>query len=104
MVSLGCPKNQVDAEQMLGVLSASGFEITAEQGKADVIVVNTCGFIDSAKEESIDAILDAVKMKDQGRCAKVIVAGCLAQRYRNDLLKELPEADAVIGTAEIARI
>lgn len=104
MVSLGCPKNQVDAEQMLGVLSGSGFEITSDQGEADVIVVNTCGFIESAKEESIEAILDAAKMKDRGRCAKVIVTGCLAQRYKGELLKELPEADAVIGTGEIARI
>ena len=104
MVSLGCPKNQVDAEQMLGVLSGSGFEITSDQGEADVIVVNTCGFIESAKEESIEAILDAAKTKNQGRRAKVIVTGCLAQRYKGELLKELPEADAVIGTGEIARI
>jgi ribosomal protein S12 methylthiotransferase len=104
MVSLGCPKNQVDAEQMLGVLSGSGFEITSEQREADVIVVNTCGFIESAKEESIEAILDAARMKKEGKCAKLIVAGCLAQRYKEALLKELPEADAVIGTAEISRI
>jgi ribosomal protein S12 methylthiotransferase len=104
MVSLGCPKNQVDAEQMLGVLAGSGFEITPEQSEADVIVVNTCGFIESAKEESIEAILDAAKMKTQGKCAKIIVAGCLAQRYKEDLLESLPEADAVIGTAEIGRI
>ena len=104
MVSLGCPKNQVDAEQMLGVLAGSGFEITSEQREADVIVVNTCGFIESAKQESIEAILGAARMKTEGRCAKIIVAGCLAQRYRDELLKELPEADAVIGTGEIGRI
>ncbi len=104
MVSLGCPKNQVDAEQMLGVLAGSGFEITADQNSADVIVVNTCGFIESAKEESIEAILEAAKMKKEGRCRVLIVAGCLAQRYKDELLKELPEADAVIGTAEISRI
>ena len=104
MVSLGCPKNQVDAEQMLGVLAGSGFEITADQAEADVIVVNTCGFIESAKEESIGAILDAAKMKKQGKCRALIIAGCLAQRYKDELLKELPEADAVIGTTEIARI
>jgi ribosomal protein S12 methylthiotransferase len=104
MVTLGCPKNQVDAEQMLGVLAGSGFEITSDQTEADIIVVNTCGFIESAKEESIEAILEAAKMKKEGRCEKVIVAGCLAQRYRDELLKELPEADAVIGTAEISRI
>jgi ribosomal protein S12 methylthiotransferase len=104
MISLGCPKNQVDAEQMLGVLAETGFEITSEQSEADVIVVNTCGFIESAKEESIEAILDAAKMKKQGKCRTLIVAGCLAQRYKDELLKELPEADAVIGTAEISRI
>jgi ribosomal protein S12 methylthiotransferase len=104
MVSLGCPKNQVDAEQMLGVLAGSGFTVTPEQAEADVIVVNTCGFIESAKEESIEAILDAAKMKKQGKCRALIVAGCLAQRYKGELLKELPEADAIIGTAEIGRI
>ena len=104
MVSLGCPKNQVDAEQMLGVLAGSGFEITPDRNEADVIVVNTCGFIESAKEESIEAVLEAARMKKEGRCAKVIVAGCLAQRYQDELLRELPEADAVIGTAEIGRI
>ncbi len=104
MVSLGCPKNQVDAEQMLGVLAGSGYEITPEQAEADVIVVNTCGFVESAKEESIEAILDVAKMKKQGKCKTLIVAGCLAQRYREELLKELPEADAVIGTAGISRI
>jgi len=104
MISLGCPKNQVDAEQMLGMLAGAGFEITSEQHEADVIVVNTCGFIESAKEESIEAVLDAATMKREGRCAKVIIAGCLAQRYKNELLKELPEADAVVGTAEIGRI
>jgi ribosomal protein S12 methylthiotransferase len=104
MISLGCPKNQVDAEQMLGILSGSGFEITPDQHEADIIVVNTCGFIESAKEESIEAILDAGNMKERGRCAKVIIAGCLAQRYKEDLMKELPEADAVIGTGEISRI
>jgi len=104
MVSLGCPKNQVDAEQMLGVLAGSGFEITPDQNEADVIVINTCGFIESAKEESIEAVLEAAKMKTQGKCKKVIIAGCLAQRYKDELLKELPEADAVIGTAEIGRI
>ena len=104
MISLGCPKNQVDAEQMLGVLAGQGFEITADQAEAEVIVVNTCGFIESAKEESIEAILDAGRMKKQGKCRALIVAGCLAQRYKDELSKELPEADAIIGTAEIPRI
>ncbi len=104
MVSLGCPKNQVDAEQMLGVLAKQGFEITPEQERADVIVVNTCGFIESAKEESIEAILDAARMKKRGKCRALIVAGCLAQRYKDELSKELPEADAIIGTAEIPKV
>jgi ribosomal protein S12 methylthiotransferase len=104
MISLGCPKNQVDAEQMLGVLSKAGFEITPEQAEADVIVVNTCGFIASAKDESIQAILDAATMKKKGSCKKLIVAGCLAQRYKGDLLRELPEADVLIGTTQINRI
>ena len=104
MISLGCPKNQVDAEQMLGVLAGAGFTITADQAEADVIVVNTCGFIESAKEESIEAILEAARMKNEGRCKSVIIAGCLAQRYREELLQELPEADVVIGTAEVGRI
>jgi ribosomal protein S12 methylthiotransferase len=104
MVSLGCPKNQVDAEQMLGTLAGAGFDITAEQSEADVIVVNTCGFIESAKEESIEAIFEAAKMKKRGKCAKVVIAGCLAQRYKENLLQELSEADVVIGTGEIDRI
>lgn len=104
MISLGCPKNQVDAEQMLGVLVSDGFEITHDQAEADVIVVNTCGFIESAKREAIEAILDAAKMKKAGRCRGLVVAGCLAQRYSDELLKELPEADAIIGTAGIADI
>jgi ribosomal protein S12 methylthiotransferase len=87
---------------MLGTLVR--VQITPEQSEADVIVVNTCGFIESAKEESIEAVLDAAKMKQHGRCAKVIIAGCLAQRYKGELLAELPEADAVVGTAEIGRI
>jgi len=89
---------------MLGMLARSGFEITPTQEEADVIVVNTCGFIDVAKEESIEAIIDAAAMKKKGKCKSLIIAGCLAQRYKDDLLKEIPEADAVIGTAEIGRI
>jgi ribosomal protein S12 methylthiotransferase len=104
MVSLGCPKNQVDAEQMMGVLAGSGFELTADQQEAEIIVVNTCGFIESAKEESIGAILEAANMKKRGKCRALVVAGCLAQRYKDELRKELPEADAIIGTAEVAHI
>ncbi len=104
IVSLGCPKNQVDAEQMLGVLTAAGHHIVSDQQDADVIVVNTCGFIESAKEESIAAVLDAAKQKGRGRCKRLVVAGCLAQRYGKELFHEVPEADAVIGTTEIGRI
>lgn len=104
MVSLGCPKNQVDAEQILGVLAQQGCAITSDPSEAEVIVVNTCGFIEPAKEESIEAILEAARMKVRGKCRALIVAGCLAQRYRDELARELPEADAIIGTAEIPRI
>jgi len=98
MISLGCAKNLVDAEIMLGGAALKGFEITADADEADVIVVNTCGFIDSAKQESIDAILEARRHPDQ----KLIVSGCLAQRYREELARELPEVDAFIGLDQIA--
>lgn len=104
VISLGCPKNQVDTEQMLGVLESAGFHITPEQNEADILVVNTCGFIESAKEESIEAILDAAKMKRQGICKKVIITGCLTQRYKDELVRELPEVDAMVGTTQIHRI
>lgn len=98
MISLGCAKNLVDAEIMLGGAALKGFEVTADADEADVIVVNTCGFIDSAKQESIDAILDARRHPDQ----KLVVSGCLAQRYREELARELPEVDAFIGLDQIA--
>jgi ribosomal protein S12 methylthiotransferase len=97
MISLGCAKNLVDAEIMLGGAATRGFEITADAEEADVIVVNTCGFIDSAKQESIDAILEARRRPEQ----KLIVSGCLAQRYREELARELPEVDAFIGLDQI---
>ena len=97
MVSLGCAKNRVDAEIMLGSISEAGYEITPFEEQADVIIVNTCGFIDSAKEEAIDAILEAAEMKKKGNARAVIVSGCLAQRYGRDILKSLPEVDAVVG-------
>ena len=97
MVSLGCAKNRVDAEIMLGSISKAGYEITPFEEQADVIIVNTCGFIDSAKEEAIDAILEAAEMKKKGNARAVIVSGCLAQRYGRDILKSLPEVDAVVG-------
>src|SRR6266516_2019596 len=103
-VSLGCPKNLVDSEVMLGTLSQHGYSITPHQEDADVIVVNTCGFIDSAKQESIDTILEMAALKTQGRCKKLVVAGCLAERYRNEIRKEIPEIDFVFGPDELGRI
>jgi ribosomal protein S12 methylthiotransferase len=103
-VSLGCPKNLVDSEVMMGQLKQAGYEITNDAGEADTIVVNTCGFIESAKQESIDAILEATGAKAQGKAKRVVVAGCLVERYRDDLINELPEVDAFIGTNEIGRI
>ncbi len=103
-VSLGCPKNLVDSEVMMGTLAASGYEITGDASEADTVVVNTCGFIESAKQESIDAILEATRWKQEGSANRVIVAGCLVERYRDELIKELPEVDAFIGTSQVADI
>ena len=103
-VSLGCPKNLVDSEVMMGQLKEAGYEITNNADEAETVVVNTCGFIESAKQESIDAILEATSMKEAGKAKRVVVAGCLVERYRDDLMKELPEVDAFIGTNEIGRI
>ena len=103
-VSLGCPKNLVDSEVMMGQLKSAGYEITNNSEEADTIVVNTCGFIESAKAESVEAILEATGSKANGITKRVIVAGCLVERYRDDLMKELPEVDAFIGTNEIGRI
>ena len=103
MVSLGCAKNQTDAETMLGILSEKGHRLVADPENADIIVVNTCGFIESAKQESIDAILEMAEYK-KGRCRLLIASGCLAERYHDDILKELPEVDAVIGTGDYDKI
>jgi len=100
-VSLGCPKNLVDSEVMMGQLAEAGYEITNNAEEADTVVVNTCGFIESAKQESIDAILEATKWKSGGIASRVIVAGCLVERYRDDLMKELPDVDAFIGTSQV---
>ena len=97
MVSLGCPKNQVDAEQMLWTLREAGFEIVSEEAEADVIIINTCGFIEDAKKEAIENILEAAAYKQTGRCRALIVTGCLAERYQNDVTEEIPEVDACIG-------
>ena len=103
-VSLGCPKNLVDSEVMMGTLQQAGYEITSSAEDAETVVVNTCGFIESAKQESIEAILEATRLKSEGKAKRVVVAGCLVERYRDDLMKELPEVDAFIGTNEVARI
>jgi len=97
MVSLGCPKNQMDAELMLAKLEKAGFRITADSGLADVVIVNTCGFIEDAKRESIENILEFAALKNEGRVKKIIVTGCMAERYREEVARELPECDAVIG-------
>ena len=97
MVSLGCPKNQMDAELMLAKLEAAGFEITAESGLAQVVIVNTCGFIADAKQESIENILEFAQLKKEKQIQKIIVTGCLAQRYQQELAEEIPECDGVIG-------
>ncbi len=97
MISLGCPKNQVDAEIMLSKLQNGGFEIVSDPSEADVVIVNTCGFIEDAKRESIENILDMVSYKEDCKNLKVLVTGCLAQRYQTEIFKEIPETDAVIG-------
>ena len=103
-VSLGCPKNLVDSEVMMGQLAARGHELTPHPSDADVLVVNTCSFIDPAKQESIDTILEMAEYKKTGRARKLIVAGCLVERYRGDIQRQLPEVDALIGTNEIEKI
>lgn len=103
-VNLGCDKNRVDTETMLGLLVQAGFQITGDEREADVILVNTCGFIDAAKEESINTILELARWKDEGRCRRLIVSGCLAQRYPRELSAEIPEIDAIIGTGKVGDI
>lgn len=100
LIALGCPKNTVDAEEILGAVEKAGHEIVSDPARADVLIVNTCGFIRSAKEESIEAVLDAVRYKTNGACRSVIVTGCLAQRYSAELADEIPEADAFLGLRE----
>ena len=103
MVSLGCAKNQTDAETMLGILKDKGHKIVSDPENADVIIVNTCGFIESAKTESIESILEMAEYK-KGRCKVLIASGCLAERYNKELLKEMPEADAIVGTGDYHKI
>ena len=104
MISLGCAKNLVDGEQMLGHLQRAGIEMTADPTQADVVVVNTCGFIEDAKRESIEAVLEVAQAKQDGRVRRLVVAGCMAQAYAEDLRREIPEIDAFIGLDELERI
>src|SRR5712672_1406811 len=104
LVSLGCPKNLVDSEVMLGLAREAGHELTQDPDDADVIVVNTCAFIDKAKQESVDSILEMAQRKKDGNCRRLIVTGCLAERYREELRAEIPEIDAVLGTGEVPDI
>jgi ribosomal protein S12 methylthiotransferase len=103
-VSLGCPKNLVDSEVMMGLLDRAGAEMTPNAETADILVVNTCSFIDKAKQESVDAILEMAQLKTAGSARKMIVAGCLVERYRDEIQKNIPEVDAVVGTGELEKI
>jgi ribosomal protein S12 methylthiotransferase len=103
-VSLGCPKNLVDSEVMMGMLAQAGAELTPRTDDADVIVVNTCSFIDRAQRESVDTILEMARLKSSGKAQKLVVAGCLVERYRNEISKNIPEVDAVVGTGELENI
>lgn len=104
LVNLGCPKNQVDSEIMLGILKNAGFELTSNEENAEIVVVNTCSFIDAAKEESVNTLLQLGELKNNGSCKFLIVAGCLPQRYKDDLLREMPEIDAVVGTGSLSDV
>src|SRR5690349_1898546 len=104
IVSLGCPKNLVDSEVMLGLAQTAGHHLTRDAADAEVLVVNTCAFIDKAKQESIDTILEMAEHKKHGRCKMLVVAGCMAERYRDELRAQIPEIDAIIGTGEVPAI
>lgn len=103
-ISLGCSKNLVDTEVMLHKLHSHGFEITPHEEEAEIIVVNTCGFIESAKQESIDNILDAERLKEWGKCKHIIATGCLVERYREEVMREMPEVDAIVGVGSLEDI
>lgn len=103
MISLGCPKNLVDSENMLGILTKDGYEITNNEEDAEILIINTCGFIESAKKESIDTILEMSDYKSD-KCKLLVVTGCLAQRYKEEIMKEIPEVDVVIGTGDFQNI
>ncbi|MBR6825053.1 MAG: 30S ribosomal protein S12 methylthiotransferase RimO, partial [Oscillospiraceae bacterium] len=104
MISLGCAKNQVNAEQMMFLLQEAGYDILPTVEEADVVIINTCSFIDSAKSEAIDNILAMGGLKAEGLIGKILVTGCLSQRYRNEILEELPEVDGVLGTGSYGQI
>src|ERR1700685_2140933 len=105
-ISLGCPKNLVDSEVMMGMLHHNGAELTPRAEDAEIIVINTCSFIDSAKQESVNTILEMVQHKQQngGKAQRIVVAGCLVERYRDEIQKNIPEVDAVVGTGELEAI
>jgi ribosomal protein S12 methylthiotransferase len=103
-ISLGCPKNLVDSEVMMGLLDRAGARLTSRPEEAEILVVNTCSFIDTAKQESVDTILEMARHKTEGRATKLIVAGCLVERYRDEIRKNIPEVDAVVGTGELESI
>lgn len=104
MISLGCPKNLVDSEVMLGLAEQAGHTLTSDAHEADVLIVNTCAFIDKSKQESIDAILEMAELKKTGACQRLVVTGCLAERYRDELKDQIPEIDALLGTGEVPEI
>src|SRR6267378_1973672 len=104
LTTLGCPKNQVDSELMLGRLAAAGHPIVERAEEAECLIVNTCAFIDRAREESVTTILELAKLKQRGACRALIVTGCLTQRYGGEILKEMPEVDSILGTSGLERI
>ena len=104
LISLGCDKNRVDSENMLGILGASGFSFTDDESEADIIIVNTCCFIDEAKSESIETILEMAEYKEIGRCRYLFVTGCLSERYKDEFLIQFPEVDGFIGTENYGQI
>ncbi len=102
-ISLGCPKNLVDSEVMMGILARDGYELTPRADEAEILVVNTCSFIESAQKESVDTILEMAEHKKFGAAKKLIVAGCLVERFREQILEQIPEVDAVVGTGEVEK-
>jgi ribosomal protein S12 methylthiotransferase len=102
VISLGCAKNQVDTERMLGILSAAGHTLTSDPARAEVLIVNTCGFIESAKQESINTILEMARYKEGGSCQRLVVTGCLSERYRDELTEAMPEIDILLAFASMS--